>query len=214
LAFLLIQYDINYYLQGTVAYFLMLVFLYIYVCVKPFKYRFISALFQIPLLFWWGGAVTILFLIGMLSWEFSSKDSRKYILILPVVLFSFLALGSVHQAILPDYRFALLPDAYYLPLLAPPALIYFSWIIFPVLLLAAFLCRNIKITTTKSRIINNAAQLLLVAFLCLWSIPRYNKADSYQLKKLDHYTRTEQWDQIIEESACPLNKYLYICHLN
>lgn len=214
LALLLVQYDINYYLQGTVAYLLMLVFFYSYICIKSFKYRLALGVFQTPLLFWWGGSVALLFLIGLVLWELFSRVKKKYLIILPVIIFCGLVFGSIHGAILPEYRFAFLPDLYYHPQLNPPALIYLSWGAFPVVLLVAFLCRKIRISTTKSKIINITVQGLLIALLCIWSIPRYNKADSYQLKKLDYYVRTQQWDAIIDESAGPLNNYLYICQLN
>ncbi|MDL2277898.1 DUF6057 family protein [Parabacteroides sp. OttesenSCG-928-G07] len=214
LALLLMHFDHNYFLQGTIAYLLFLLFLNLYLCISDFRYRLFVGLFLLPILFLCGGAIVTLFVICIFIHEIIKCPRKSYLSILMLLELLCLGVACVHQAILPDYRFAFLPDAYYLPLLTPPALIYFSWIIFPVLLLVAFLCGNVKITTTKSRIINNGVQLLLVALLCLWSIPRYNKADSYQLKKLDHYTRTEQWDQIIEESAGPLNNYLYLCHLN
>jgi hypothetical protein len=57
-------------------------------------------------------------------------------------------------------------------------------------------------------------QIAFTGMLCRQGILRYSDAKSTQLKELDYYARTEQWDRIPERCKGPQTNYLYLCYLN
>lgn len=214
LSLLLIQYDFNYILQGTIAFLFCLLCFNGWVRVENYRYRLYTALVITPLLFWIGGPIAGLFALCVVIWELF-KSGRQGVFTL-VVLFEFLliAAGSVWTLAVSSYRFAFLPDAYYHPILAAPNVIYFAWICLPLCLTAAFLMPKAKTTTSKRIAIGWAIQFIALIALCWIAIPRYNDHKSYHLKKLDYYARTGQWDQIIRNCQGPINNFLYLTYLN
>lgn len=214
LSLLLIQYDFNYILQGTIAFLFCLLCFNGWVRVENYRYRLYTALVITPLLFWIGGPIAGLFALCVLIWELF-KSGRQGVFTL-VVLFEFLliAAGSVWTLAVSSYRFAFLPDAYYHPILAAPNVIYFAWICLPLCLTAAFLMPKAKTTTSKRIAIGWAIQFIALIALCWIAIPRYDDRKSYHLKKLDYYARTGQWDQIIRNCQGPINNFLYLTYLN
>jgi hypothetical protein len=64
------------------------------------------------------------------------------------------------------------------------------------------------------RLIELVFSLALLCVLTVWGIKKYGDQKSQQLKKLDYYARTEQWDEIINHSKGTLSNYLYMCYLN
>lgn len=214
LSLLLIQYDFNYLLQGTVAFLFCLLCLNGWMRVENYRYRLYTALFITPFLFWIGGPIAGLFALCVVIWELF-KSGRKGVLTL-IVLFEFLllAVGSVWTLAVSNYRFAFLPDAYYHPILAAPNVIYFAWICLPLCLTAAFLIPKAKNTTSKRIAIGWAIQFIALIALCWIAIPRYDDRKSYHLKELDYYARTGQWDQIILHCQGPIKNFLYLTYLN
>ena len=212
---LCLHFDFNYFVQGTIAYILFLKVLYGYVYIQSFKKRLIFALVMLPLLFWWGGAVAILFAVCVLLWEAINRTNRGYLIFLVGVEAVLLGVSSVYFAILGEYRFAFLPDAYYNPELSPNIFIYYSWICFPLLLLIASLFRNRKSLPLRRLVVENTAQLLIIILLCWLVVPRYIDRNSDKIKEFDYFTRTEQWNKIIDEcEGKSLDNFLYLCYLN
>lgn len=215
LALLLIQFNFNYLLQGTVAYLLTLALFCLYIYIPKFFHRLILSVGLIPCLFWWCGATASLFVICVLVWEMTNKPSKWYLSLLTVPELLFLGWLAVSDSAVAEYRFAFLPDTYFQPLLPSPSVLYFSWIALPLVMLTAWGMRKREIgKTKKKRMIGIAVQLAFILGLSWWSIPEYQDAKTAQLKELDYYTRTQQWDKVISACEGSLKNYLYKGYLN
>ncbi|MDR1624221.1 MAG: DUF6057 family protein [Tannerellaceae bacterium] len=214
LSLLFMHFNFNYRIQGTVAFVFLLFFIYLYLSVAVFRYRLLMAVVVVPLLFWWGGPVACLYAFCVFLWEVLNRV-RGWYWMLPVVLEAVLiACANVHAAIVSEYKFAFLPDIYFHTRLAAPFCIYFSWISLPVILAGVSLLRGRGPEKKKTQMMVDAMQVLLIIGLSWLSIPVYNNTKSVKLKQLDYYTRTRQWDKVIENCEGRLNNYLYLCYLN
>lgn len=210
-----LHFDFNYLVFGTIAFNLMLLALYLCLRISDDKWRMIAEIVVTPLLYGLAGAVACLFALSVLIYEFLNKTPKFYWVLLAVLLGSLCGICSVYFALLGEYRFAFLPDAYYHTALEPKSVIYYSWISFPVILIIAFLLRKRKKEIgKKTRIAGVVLQLALLFAFCWWGIPKYGDRKSAKVKELDYYARTEQWDKILDASKGTLTNYLNMCYLN
>ena len=141
-----LHFDFNYLVFGTIAFNLMLLALYLCLRISDDKWRMIAEIVVTPLLYGLAGAVACLFALSVLIYEFLNKTPKFYWVLLAVLLGSLCGICSVYFALLGEYRFAFLPDAYYHTALEPKSVIYYSWISFPLILIVAFLLRKRKAT--------------------------------------------------------------------
>lgn len=210
-----LHFDFNYLVFGTIAFNLMLLALYLCLRISDDKWRMIAEIVVTPLLYGLAGAVACLFALSVLIYEFLNKTPKFYWVLLAVLLGSLCGICSVYFALLGEYRFAFLPDAYYHTALEPKSVIYYSWISFPLILIVAFLLRKRKKEIgKKTRIAGVVLQLALLFAFCWWGIPKYGDRKSAKVKELDYYARTEQWDKILDASKGTLTNYLNMCYLN
>ena len=211
---LLIQYDFNYLVQGTIAFLFCLISLNAWMRIKDPCYRLSAALVITPLLFWIGGPIAGLFSLSVVLKEAISRSKQGFYFLAVLIEYLFIGIGSVWSTTITSYRFAFLPDAFYHPILAAPNLIYFAWVCLPLSLIGAFVYPKGKNQSKKKTGIELTVQFILILFLCWVTIPRYNDQKAYPLKVLDYYARTEQWDEIIRHCHGPIKNYLYLTYLN
>lgn len=214
LSLLLIQYDFNYLLQGTVAYLLTILCLNGIIRIPEFRIRLCTAYVVTPLLFWISGPSAGLFALCLFIGEISRRFRKGLYTVTVLVEFSLLAIGSVGMSIITDYRFALLSDAYYHPILNAPSVIYFSWISLPLCITAASIYPKQAFVSIKGRWVESILQVIIIVGLIGYSIPRYDDRKSYPLKTLDYFARTQQWDSIIRQCQGPIKNFLYLNYLN
>lgn len=210
-----LHFDFNYLAFGTIAFNLMLLAFYLCLRISDDKWRMIVEIVATPLLYGLAGAVACLFALSVLIYEFLNKTPKFYWSSLSVLLGLLCGVCSVYFALLGEYRFAFLPDAYYHTALEPKTVIYYSWISFPLILILAFLLRKRKKAAGKKIwIAEGVLQLALLCVLCWWGIPEYGDKKSAKVKELDYYARTEQWDKILDANKGTLTNYLNMCYLN
>lgn len=210
---LFMHFEYNYLLQGTIAYLFMLGGLCIYVRIKRLEIRLIYGVFFLTLLYLAVGAIVSLFAITCCLWEWLHRQRGFYwgfLLLLQAVV---LSVATVYFAYVGEFRLIFLPDAYYHPKLAPPAVIYFSWLVLPAIVLFAFRLRK-KTLCGTSLYVWYGAQVAFVASLLYWGIPKYADKKSIKMKELDYYTRTEQWGKLMEACKGTMTNYLYMNYLN
>lgn len=210
---LFMHFEYNYLLQGTIAYLFMLGGLCIYVRIKRLEIRLIYGVFFLTLLYLAAGAIVSLFAITCCLWEWLHRQRGFYwgfLLLLQAVV---LSVATVYFAYVGEFRLIFLPDAYYHPKLAPPAVIYFSWLVLPAIVLFAFRLRK-KTLCGTSLYVWYGAQVAFVASLLYWGIPKYADKKSIKMKELDYYTRTEQWGKLMEACKGTMTNYLYMNYLN
>ncbi|WP_297902783.1 DUF6057 family protein [uncultured Parabacteroides sp.] len=214
LSLLFVQWDFNYRLQGTVAFGMMLLVLYLVLGIRKFIPRLITSVLSSLLLFGLAGPVSLLFALSMVGYEAMSRTSRWYYsVVLPTMV---LILGGlcVRYSVIGEYRFAFLPDSYYYFRLIPDKVIYFSWIAFFAALAITCLCKNREPWVGKKRLALDVSQLVILGLVFWKGFGLYGEQGAYRLKMMDYFTRTEQWDRILESCKEPVTNPLYLCYQN
>lgn len=214
LCLLFLHFDFNYKPAGTVAFLFMLIVLWGVLAVKNDRLRLVCNLIAIVVLYWLCGSVYVLYTLLIVLYEFASRKSLRYWSLAFVVLVVLLGELSLRLALVGEYRLIFLPDMFYHTKLNPKFLIYFSWITFTLLYAIALWLKPMK----EKKILVKLAELILPLGLALlfavWGVRTYGDQKAQQVKKLDYFARTGQWDEIIKESQGRLSNYLYMCYLN
>jgi hypothetical protein len=211
---LCIHFDFNFFYQGTIAFVIALVAMSIYVRIRPPGGRLVAGVVGVPLLFWLCGPVALLFALCVTAWEATGATRRWWLSPVVVIEAVVLAWAALHFSVIGEWRKAFSPEFYYTNALAPGAAIWFGWIALPTVIVAARLCRAVKPGNRKQELAFAAVQLTILAIVAAAGVNGYIDRKSYQMKKLDHFSRTEQWDKIIEQSQGPISNYLYLNLLN
>ncbi len=214
LALLFVHIDFNYRLQGTVAYGMLLIALGVYLRLKSFALR-VGAAFLFPfVLFWLAGPVGALFAGCVVVWEGMNRGLKGGWSIVPLATTFFLIYLSVRLGRIGEFRLAFLPDGYYYARLQPKAVIYYSWMVLPLILVVAYLLRNRAAVSRKKKLGASFIQLCLFVLIYQWGISVYNDPGSSFMKELDYYNRTADWDQVIEKCKGVQPNYFYLGCLN
>lgn len=216
LALLFMHFDFNYRVQGTVCYLMMMALLCGYMRIRNDLFRLVAGCVLVPVLFWLAGSIAVLFAGMVCLFEGLRKTPKWYISLIGVAEVLLLGVGTVYFSLMGEYRWVFGPDLYYHYTLHPKEIIYYSWICLPLVFLVAFFIRNKNSLSGKKwrAGISCIAQLAMIAAVLWWGMPKYSDAKTLKLKKLDYFTRTEQWDKTIEECKGKLTNFLYMCHLN
>lgn len=216
LALLFMHFDFNYRVQGTVSYLMMAALLCGYMRIRNGLFRLVAGCVLVPVLFWLAGSIAVLFAGMACLFEGMQKTPKWYVSLIGVAEVLLLGLGAVSFSLMGEYRWAFEPDLYYHNMLHPKEIIYYSWICLPLVFLIAFFFRNKKEQSGKKWLAGIVCfvQLAMVGVVLWWGMPKYSDAKTLKLKKLDYFTRTEQWDKTIEECKGKLTNFLYMCHLN
>lgn len=185
--------DRNYMHQGTWGFVFMLAMLWGYTCIPRRKFRFFAGIAMQLFVYVVAGPVAFLFACLVLVYElFMDPRHGYYFVLLPV---SMLGMGymSVYGCYTGELRFALLPDAYYDPLVHSGTVKY-AWYAALFSLIISGVLRRRKEPEGRKAYIGFAFCLLVVGgLIVLFSFPDRNKVDFEQ----DHYLRNECWDKII-----------------
>ena len=216
LALLLIQFDFNYLLKGTVAFVGMELALFAWMRVQRPGLRGISALFGVLFLYLTLGPIAGLFAACTLLIDlFTRRGKRAYIFdLFAIALFALLAGLAVELTWVRNAAFAWTAQAYYHPILSPKPVIYFAWICLPVALLLTALWPAQTVLSVRRQWIEGLVQVALFAALCYVAIPRYAHREAYPLKQLDYANRQGNWDEVLRLSQGPIQNYLYLNYLN
>ncbi|MDR0796614.1 MAG: DUF6057 family protein, partial [Tannerella sp.] len=211
---LYLHFDINYYYRGTMAYVLMLLVMYGYFYISHLTIRVLYVTLFGILLFWWAGAVSVLFVVCVFLWEIMNRFIRAYWFILPLLVVTSLTICSVYLSWVGDYRLILIPDGYFTYRLRPGIAIYFSWIFLPIILILCRLMRHRKNVGNGLKFLEMFIQLCLLGVVFWFGMSKFANRSSDFYKELDYYIQTGQWDQIKEKSTGEIKNYLYLCCLN
>ncbi|KAA6342103.1 hypothetical protein EZS27_010135 [termite gut metagenome] len=211
---LFMHFNFNYLPYGTVAYLLTLLVLYAVVHIQGFTVRFIAHLLSVMLLFCLAGPVFMLYALIATVYELLFQSPRRYLVILLLGEGVLIGALSVYFAINGEYRLAFLPDGYYHTKLIPHSVIYYSWCSLLLIVLSAYFLQNRKPVSRKRLLVETSFFLIAVAALLHWGITTFSNKQAEIVKRLDYYSRTEQWDQILQHCQGSLSNYLHICHVN
>ena len=215
ISLMLIHFDTNYLLTGTIAFILMLVSWLFCLSIKNFTWRSATHVLITVILFLVAGPIHMLYALSVTIFELWNNVSRKYFVLLIIPEAFLVGFCSVRFSIYETLRLALLPNGYFFNHAIPGNHVYFSWLAFLLVIIFACFYGKQKNISKKGRTMIMAIPSILLAIFCWWGIPRYGDRQSTILKGLDYYARTEQWDKTLKLcKGRPLVNYLYINYVN
>ncbi|MGM9798263.1 MAG: DUF6057 family protein [Parabacteroides sp.] len=216
LALLLIQFDFNYLLKGTVAFAGMELTLLGWMRLQRPWLRGITALLGVLFLYMTMGPVAGVFAVCMLLIDlFTRRGKLSYLFDLSAIAaFALLAWLAVETTWVRNAAFAWTAQAYYHPILTPKPEIYFAWGCLPLALVLTALWPAKTELSVRCQWIEGVVQWALFAALCYVSIPRYAHREAYPLKQLDYANRQGDWDEVLRLSQGSIQNYLYLNYLN
>lgn len=213
LSLLIMHLDYDYFEQGTIAYLFFLLFLWVYVNLKP-SIRLIYGICIIPFLYLAAGPVVHLFAVSAFLFEFLTNGTKKYICViyLPVTVLS--AVVGCYWGYSRSLAMAFLPDVYFDPQIHDPK-IYYSWYAFLIaMLLAAYLRKYKTPASLKGRCWLEGCQWLVILLLAYEGVTHFGKLAALDQFKQDYYVRTGQWEKVISEFDQTVLSKRRMCNLN
>jgi hypothetical protein len=223
---LFVQLDFNYFMQGTAAYLLALALLIVYAGLDAVWQRPAFSVVATFVLFYAGGSIAILFALTIFVAEFFPRQGfphqsfpnksfpQRSLSLIPCAEACLLAFLSVRYAFVGEYRFAFLPDRYYLNSLTPPGiLIYLPWALLPLTVALTTALRSRRMMWLR-RPAGIVAQAVLAGALLAAGIKTWGDMRSLRYKEMEYYCRTGQPDKVIEMNRGNVSNCLYLCMLN
>ncbi len=208
LLFPLLNYD--YRLSGTISYLLATVLLAFYIrfALRPGSTRLGRCAFATiaaVALFWAAGPAATLFAACVLAYEAATHPDDSPLAIIPCTAVALTAVWSVYSAsLIGELRWALLPDAYYNPMMHPEPAIYSAWIALPFFVFCTALLKDRKQPARWRRITESVAQAaVLVLFLLHMADAEgyYLQPDTVRFQELDYLLRNKRWDDMIDRAG-------------
>lgn len=199
LSVLAVQFDYNYLEQGTAAYLFLLVFLRVYLCLKP-AVRIAYGCLVIPVLYMLAGPVAFLFAACALLCEGLVYKNTRYLPLLYLPVAALTVAAGCYFVWSVSLRAALLPDAYYDPVLRSGAL-YYSWLALPAVLIPAGWLRKRnrpdKVPVRRTKRLSAAIQIVVLAWLAYITVSAYGALGLQENMQQDYYVRTGNWEKLI-----------------
>ena len=208
--------DFNYNSAGSMAYLFGLGMALGYTYIKPLVGRVLVGIASIELLAWMGGAAFASLALLLFFYEIARKErgAWRIAFVYPLVAFV-IGYGIYRMGWSDSLGKAFLPIHYYMPKLEVPPVVYAAWWIVLALTLAGWLGGKLS-WTLKGRVRTGVwiAECLLLVWVAYWGVSKYGDWKTLAYMKLDYYSRTEQWDQIIQDCDGRLTNYLYMTLLS
>lgn len=216
LSLLLMQFDFNYLLKGTVAFAGMELTLLGWMRLRRPWLRGAMALFGVLFLYITMGPVAGVFAVCALLIDLFTRKGKLFYLfdVSAIVAFALLAWLAVETTWVRNAAFAWMAQAYYHPILTPKPEIYFAWGCLPLALVLTALWPAQTELSARRQWIAGVLQWILFAALCYVAIPRYAHREAYRLKQLDYANRQGDWDEVLRLSQGSIQNYLYLNYLN
>lgn len=207
--------DFFYKTQGTIAFLLMLIALYIYVCIRNNKKRFVYSFLMVPLLLFLAGPVAFLFAVCTWIIELLAFDRRGTLKGTGIIGWSCILSGlGVYFLWFSEGASAFLPILYYEADNTPTIKLFYAWIALPALLLITPVYRlwhpNYKWITRGSYML----QALFCAGLIYCAIPASLDRENILLKKYEYHTQKQEWERIIQSAENRQNNFQRAGYLN
>lgn len=214
LTLLLMHLDYNYLIQGTIAYLFLLLSVWFYIGWKPQK-RIFYGIVLIPVLYLVTGPIYILFVFSILLIEFLTPDgNKKYTSIVYLFVCLLTAFIGVRLSLSRNWIFALLPNAYYEPMLHNSTL-YYAWYALPFTLVGAIYLKKYKpFVSKKSQWISEGSQGLLIVAIAYGTVVHSKQWEINSAFEQDYYIRKQAWEHIISTFDTNVLSKRRICRLN
>lgn len=195
LSLMILHFDFNYYVQGSAAYLLMLLCLFIYGKTSG-KLRFLTACLFPVCLFFIAGSVAVLYTVIVILYDLLTERYKAVYVIPPLCLISMCCLLSLYFSWTSEWRFTIGPQQYFMPTLKVSK-IYYSWIALPVVMMIAFGLRK-QVVSNKMNYFRIGLQWGLVCIAGYGGIRYFGELRSMKLKEMDYFVRLRDWKKVIE----------------
>ena len=192
--------DFNYHFDGLLSLLLALVCLNGYLRIGSFRWRMVYGAVTAWVGYLLAGPHLLLAVIAAVLWEVCCGKSRwkggSLLLLpwgfgLPLLLYG-LGWGG-------EWRLLATPDAYYHPLLLSQKVNYLPGILVLLNVLAACILHRSRKSLSGWRLWASwGIQICLLAGIFHQGIRHYSNDRNYEIKVLDYYSRTGQWQQILD----------------
>lgn len=213
---LLVQYDFNYYLSGTLAMLGILAVLNLIMHIKPFAWQTGMFVLGIPIIAWLFGAVVTLY-VGCGIILFFIPRKWIYTLLCPLcsfVLTLYIGYASGH---IDRISLFLSPKFYYHPLLEMPLAPWFSWA-YPMLLLCVGRLFPLfgSSWSLKTRMGVMIGIWIVMAGVFLRYENKFRDTSNQILWRLNHASFQEDWQGMLDflSTLPPLTNLLYMNYAN
>ena len=207
--------DLNYHLEGTLAFALTVWLLNLQIRITRPLYRIISGGLLSWIIFYLAGPAFVVFALCSVIYEWHKRELPIVYsaLLLPVaVLPACYAYFIAHSE---PFRILFLPDAYTNHKVEGQPILYYAWMALPLLFALACLLGRWK--KTVSSIVKGASvsiQLLVLVIILFQGNEKYNSPSLAQVKALDYYSRNKQWDHILGLQVSSNNNIVSTCFKN
>ena len=207
---LILQFNVNYHLSGTLAFLLLTVGLNVYLRVQPLLARVLFASCSSLIIFLLAGPIASLFAIIVLLIELFLHFRSSYIFLLPVAIVWLLAMICLHLGVTGEFKHLLLPDGYFTSSLKAGNIIYQPWGLMLAIVLASLLLHSVKTLKKNILIANLTCQFIVLGWFVHFSLSSMIDSRYEFFKELDYYMRTENWDKILQQcKETDVNNSLY-----
>ncbi len=195
-AFLFLCMENDYYrFQGHIAFVMMLAALYAYVSVPKERYRYMTGILLVPVLYHTAGSVTAVFAVGAFVWELADNGLKGLKgLVYPAVMAA-VAVLYVKCSLVSSWDHAFTPFMYY----DWPSTYFFpayAWATVLLLIVVARLVGALKMKPSYSGYV--AVLGLAVSFFVAGNLyTKVHNRSYYRLIQEQYWAENEDWDQII-----------------
>jgi hypothetical protein len=212
-ALILVHFDFNYMYSGTVAIVMVLTAVALVFAVKNTAIQRAAHPLTVIALAFASGPAFMLYAAIAIAYEAIAKRSLRDVIIISASAI-IAGLFIIGYSIAGELRFAFLPDLYYHDSLRPKSVIYFSWIAIVLIFILSYLLKNRKLPSLRRLWIERALLLAFAAGFLYFGAGKYQTARAEQIKEFDYYSRTEQWNKILEQSKGSMANYLLLNYAN
>lgn len=209
---MIIHFDYEYLEQGTIAYLIHLLSLWLYVNLTS-KARFIYAICIIPFLYLTAGPIVHLFAVSAVLFEFLTNGKKKYISIVYLPVAAVTAIVGCYSGYSRNLVLAFSPNAYY-NLHNYNLQVDYSWYAFGVAMLLTAFLRKYNPPVSLRRYYWISAQWIIILLLGYKCIRLYGRLDTLDQFEQDYFVRTGQWDRIISGFDQTTLSKRRMCNLN
>jgi len=195
LSLMILHFDFNYYIQGSVAYLFMLFCLFIYGKTSG-KLHLLTGCLLPVCLFLVAGSVAVLYMVVAILYDVLTGKSKVVNAILYLCLISICCLFSLYFSWTSGWQFTMGPEQYFAPALKVSK-IYYPWIILPVVMVIAYGLRK-QAGSVKTSYLRIGLQWCLVCIAGYGGVKYFGELRSMKLKKMDYLVRLRDWEKVVE----------------
>lgn len=209
--------DNCYHYEGITAYFLMLLFLFVYSAFSFREnkwFRLAAGCVFVVALFYAAGAVALLFAICAFLYDCLMRRENALLSFLYIVLALAVGFVTVQLGLAGLYVYVYTPLGYYETTVVAPLVHYAGWLALPVCLLVAGIVRFIEKGSRYSQIAIGLI-VAVIGFVCFQRNYQDNmKSDLNDFYRYEYYTVNERWDELLKASARHIRNHNDANYLN